>query len=87
MSFANATSDIHGDFYYFNPGDNSNNCKIKGLQAIIQIAIFISVFNPKCVIYRHIVPFKQNKLFLFHYIYTKRDELFGTLCPPITRCK
>ena len=82
MYFENATGGMHSYFYYVNFAGNSNNCQNKGLQAIIKIAVYISVFNRKCVIYRHIVPLKQNKV-----TFTIRYELFGVLCPPMTRCK
>ena len=35
--FANATSGIYGDFYNVNVGHNSNDCKIKGLQEIMNV--------------------------------------------------
>ena len=42
MAFANATSGIH---YYVDLGNKSNNCKIKGVQEMIKLGIFISFFN------------------------------------------
>ena len=72
MYFANDPGGIHGYFYHVNSDDNSNNCQIKGLQKVIKLAIFISVFNKKYVIYRHILPFKQNKLFPLFITFTLR---------------
>ena len=72
MYFANATGSVNGYFYYVYFAGNSANCQIKGLQKIIQFVIFISVFNKKWVIFRHIVPLKQNKLFPLFIILTLR---------------
>ena len=83
MYFANTTGGIHGCYYYVNFAGNSNNHQIKSLQEIIKNAIFILVFHKKWVIYRHIVPLKQNKIVSSLYrIHTKIYELFGVLCPP-----
>ena len=88
MSFANATSGIHGHFYYGNLGDNIINCKIKGLWEIPKCGIFISVFTKNGVICRHIVPLKQNKVFPLFITFTLRETSFlVSLVPPIRRSK
>ena len=87
MSFANVTSGIHGDFYYANLGDNSNNCNTC-LQEIIKFGRFVSVFYKKCIMYRHILPIKHNKLFYLFNTFTLREMSYLVYSvPPMTRCK
>ena len=71
MYFANVTGGIRG--YYVNFAGNSNNCKIKGLQEILKVAIFILDFSKKWVFYRHIVLLKQNKLFSLFNTFALKD--------------
>ena len=89
IEFSNATGGIHSYFYYVNFAGNSINCQIKSLQEIIKFAIFISDFNKKWVITYCVIKMIRTKIFFFsfYYIHNKMYELFGALCPPMTRCK
>ena len=78
--FEIATGGFHGYFYYVNRVT---------LVIIAKFERFISVLTKeKCVIYRHTVQLKQNKLLSLFITFTlRRMSYFGVLCQPLTQCK
>ena len=88
MIIANATSVIHGHFYYVYLGDYSNNYKVEGLQEIIKCGIFIQFLAKNGVICKHFVSLKQNKMFPLFITFTLRDMSYlVSSVPPMTRYK